>query len=104
MGQRGRDRDLALKPVGTDERGYLRAEKLDRDGSAEPLVMRAEHGALTTGAQLVFQLVPVAQRVLQLSQGQSHRPSWDATCGVTTTTPAKRASVSQYARLSGCGL
>ncbi len=73
VGKRSRDRDLALKPIGAEQGGYIRAQKLYGDGPAQTQIPSPEHRALATRSQLILELITVAERVLKVCQGL-HRP------------------------------
>ena len=58
--QRGGDRDLSLKPVGADERGDIRTEKLDGDVTPQAAIEGAVDSSLTPGTKLRLEQISVA--------------------------------------------
>jgi hypothetical protein len=68
----GGELDLSQKSLGTDDRGELRPQQLERDPPVVPEVLGQVDGRHAAGADLAFDPVAVRQGPLQAAEDLGH--------------------------------
>src|SRR5687768_8562214 len=79
--------DLVEKPLGTEHRGELRVQDLDRDFAAVADVLREVHRRHSSGADLALDRVPLRER-----RGELVERRWSRHCGSLARTSANQLS------------